>query len=125
MTVPNLPEGSVTVTVEREGFVTWSYPVTVEPNRVREVYAELLRPQLQGVLRVTSAVRAQVTVGGAGVGEAGPGQPLVLAWRAGEYNVQLTAVESRESATVRVRVRAGQTTTVSCTRSPDFVCSGG
>lgn len=126
VTVPNLPEGSVTVTVERAGFVTWSYPVTVEPNRVRDVYAELLRPQpREGVLRVTSAVRARVTVGGVGVGEAGPGQPLVLAWRAGEYDVQLTAAESGESSTVRVRVRAGQTTAVSCTRSPDFTCSGG
>ncbi|SEJ13492.1 PEGA domain-containing protein [Deinococcus reticulitermitis] len=126
VTVPNLPEGSVTVTVERGGFVTWSFPVTVEPDRVREVYAELRRPQpRQGVLRVTSVVRARVTVGGAGVGEVGPGQPLLFPWREGEDEVQLTAVESGARSTVRVRVRAGQVTSVSCTRSPEFVCTGG
>ena len=76
-------------------------------------------------LRVTSVVRARVTVGGAGVGEVGPGQPLLFPWREGEDEVQLTAVESGARSTVRVRVRAGQVTSVSCTRSPEFVCTGG
>jgi hypothetical protein len=119
LTVPDVPEGPVTVEVSRAGFATVSQRVNVQADTVAGVSA-ILRP-ITGSLKVDSDVPARVLIGGQHAGLT----PLEVRVRPGTVNVNVEPLTGGlRTETLLVRVRAREQTAVACrVTGGEFVCS--
>lgn len=110
--LPEVPVGSVVVSVSRAGFTEFSQRVNVQPETATAVRASL-RP-ITGTLQVTSGVPARVIVDGRLAGQAGP-DGLSLALRPGTVGVNVVPLDSAlKPQTLLVRIRADQATPIDC-----------
>lgn len=118
LTLPDVPEGQVTVQMSRSGYDSVSQIVNVGADVVSRVAADL-RPET-GTLRVDSDVAARVLIGGT---LAGP-TPLRVRVRPGVVNVNVVPVDpAARTETLLVRVNVRQDTHVVCRSVPDFTCT--
>lgn len=118
LTLPDVPEGRVTVEVSRTGFDAVSQTVNVVPDATVRLRAEL-RPETGG-LRVDSDRPARVLIDGQ---EAGPA-PLRVRVRPGVRSVNVVPLDpALRAETLLVRVRAREDTAVVCRNVPEFTCS--
>ncbi|PNY81223.1 PEGA domain-containing protein [Deinococcus koreensis] len=119
--LPEVPVGSVVVSVSRPGFTDFSQRVNVQPGTVSAVRASL-RP-ITGTLQVTSGVPARVIVDGQPAGQTGP-DGLSLALRPGTVGVNVVPLDSAlKPQNLLVRIRASLTTTIDCAVvAGDYTC---
>ncbi len=118
LTLPDVPEGRVTVEVSRTGFDSVSRTVTVEADTISRVTAQM-RPETGG-LWVDSDVAARVLIGGQ---PAGP-TPLRIRVRPGVVNVNVMPLDpAARTETLLVRVNVRQDTHIVCRSAPEFTCT--
>ncbi|WP_229753057.1 PEGA domain-containing protein [Deinococcus aerophilus] len=119
LTVPDVPEGPVTVEVSRAGFMTVSQRFNVQADTVAGISA-VLRP-ITGSLKVDSDVPARVLIGGQDAGLT----PLEVRVRPGTVNVNVVPLaEGLRTETLLVRVRVSKQTVVACqVTGGEFLCS--
>jgi hypothetical protein len=118
LTLRDVPEGQVTVTVSQPGFDTVSRTVNVQPDVTARVSAEL-RPET-GTLRVDSDRPARVLIDGQIAGTA----PLRVRVRPGVSNVNVVPLDpDLRAETLLVRVNVRQETAILCRSVPAFSCS--
>ncbi|WP_295823476.1 PEGA domain-containing protein [uncultured Deinococcus sp.] len=123
VTIPDVPVGSVTVSVSAPGLADRSQRVTVTENGVVEVRA-VLAP-ITGTLSVSSDVPARVLVGGSAVGQvAGAGQPLRVKVRPGTVGVNVLPINpALAPQNLLVKITASQVTSIRCgTEAGAYTC---
>lgn len=112
--LPDVPVGSVVVSVSRSGFGDVSQRVNIQQNTTTPIRASL--QPITGRLRVTSDVPARVIVDGRPAGQT----PLDLALRPGTVGVNVVPLESTPPGpTLRpqnllVRIVSRQATSIAC-----------
>lgn len=114
LTIPDVPVGSVAVTVTAPGLSSRSQRVNVPENGVAEVRAVLV--PITGTLSVASDIPAQVLIDGSSAGQVpGRGKPLRVALRPGTVGVNVLPLDrALKPQNLLVRITATQVTTIRC-----------
>ncbi|WP_343754772.1 PEGA domain-containing protein [Deinococcus depolymerans] len=117
VTLPDLPEGQVTVSVTLGGYQPFSQRVTVRADATAEVEA-VLRP-VTGTLSVRSDVPARVWLGDCVLGET----PLDLPARPGVLPLNVVPFDrTLKAQNLLVRVNANRVTALVCSVAGEFRC---
>lgn len=111
--IPDVPVGSVTVSVSAPDRATRSQRVTVSEQGVTDVRA-VLAP-VTGTLSVTSDVPAQVLVDGGVAGQVSSGRPVRVTVRPGTVGVNVVPVDRTLGAqNLLVRITGSRVTAIRC-----------
>lgn len=124
--VRDVPAGSVEVKVRREGWQPWTRPISIAPDTVNTVYADLRRAH--GVLTVQSSVTANVYVQGNAVGRVNAGSSLNVRLPGGRVSVSVNPIAvsgqpALNSAGTTVLLTPGESSLVTCTGTTSFTCT--
>ncbi|MFC4452711.1 PEGA domain-containing protein [Deinococcus sonorensis] len=116
-----VPAGSVTVRVERDGYVTFTQTVTINPDQ-RLTLTPALRPVplRLGRLVVESSVPASVALDEVPLGVT----PLLVQVKAGNHTLLISPLDGQPGQRLPVSLRSGATLTVGCdAASGSFTCT--
>lgn len=119
LTIPDVPEGDLDLTVSAPGFRPYHQRVLVTPETTTEVQAYL--QFVTGTLNVQSNVPAQVTIDRRRVGNT----PLSVPVRPGTVTVNVTPQNpALHSETLLVRVQPNAATSINCAATgTTFICT--